>query len=178
MGIDKIRSSLKEPIKTDNLQLVRGICNYLTCLIDPEKGFKGEDAAKKKDLDCLLAFSYTWGLGAALDEKGKDSFDTTVREIFKAAAFPSGFTVFDYFYDLKKTKTWIPWEDKVPTFVFNKEKPFFELMVDTSTTYKYAWSLELLLEGSIPVFFTGESGVGKSVVVQQSLQKMVDKGVL
>ena len=147
-------------------------------MIDPEKGFKGEDAAKKKDLDCLLAFSYTWGLGAALDEKGKDSFDTTVREIFKAAAFPSGFTVFDFFYDLKKTKTWIPWEEKVPTFVFNKEKPFFELMVDTSTTYKYAWSLDLLLEGSIPVFFTGESGVGKSVVVQQSLQKMVDKGVL
>ena len=51
-------------------------------------------------------------------------------------------------------------------------------MVETATTFKYAWSLELLLEGSVPVFFTGESGVGKSVIVQQSLQKMVDKGVL
>ena len=114
LGLDKIRSSLKEPIKTDNLQLVRSLCNILTCLIDPNKGFKGDQ--KQKDLDCLFAFAYTYGLGASLDEKSKDYFDSTVREIFKIAAYPSGFTVFDYFYDLKKTKCWIPWDDKVPVF--------------------------------------------------------------
>ena len=163
MGLDKIRSSLKEPIKTDDLQLVRSLCNMLTCLVDPAKGFKGDQ--KQKDLDCLFAFSYTYGLGAALEEKSKDYFDSTVRDIFKIAAYPSGFTVFDYFYDLKK-KAWIHWEDRVPQFVYTKEKAFFELMVETSTTYRHAWCLELLLEGSYPVFFTGESGVGKSVVIQ------------
>ena len=31
LGIDKIRnnSQFKEPIKTDNLQLVKGVCNFL-----------------------------------------------------------------------------------------------------------------------------------------------------
>ena len=116
-------------------------------------------------MDCLFAFSYTYGLGAALEEKSKDYFDSTVREIFKVAAYPSGFTVFDYFYDLKKSKAWMPWEDRVPQFVYNKEKAFFDLMVETSSTFRHAWCLELLLEGSYPVFFTGESGVGKSVII-------------
>jgi hypothetical protein len=65
MGLHKIRESLKEPIKTDDLQLVRSITNFLTALIDPTKGFKGE--TKKKDLDCLFAWSFTYGLGASLD---------------------------------------------------------------------------------------------------------------
>lgn len=48
-----------------------------------EKGFKGDEKTKKKDLECLFAFSYTWGMGASLDPKGKDFFDTIVRDQFK-----------------------------------------------------------------------------------------------
>jgi dynein heavy chain len=62
--------------------------------------------------------------------------------------------------------------------VFNKEKSFFELMVETSTTFRHSWCLELLLENGFPTFFTGESGVGKSVVIQQTLYKLVEKGSL
>ena len=113
-----------------------------------------------------MAFAFTYGLGASLDEKSKDYFDTQVREIFKIAAYPSNFTVFDYFYDLKKTKTWVPWAERVPNFTYNKDKAFFDLMVDTDVTYRHAWCVELLLENSCPAFFTGESGVGKSVVIQ------------
>ena len=44
-GIEKIRnnSSMKEPIKTDNLQLVKSTCNLLQALLKPELGFKGDD---------------------------------------------------------------------------------------------------------------------------------------
>ena len=35
IGLEKVRTTLKEPIKTDDLQLVRGLCNFLTVLIDP-----------------------------------------------------------------------------------------------------------------------------------------------
>jgi hypothetical protein len=52
-------------------------------------------------------------MGAALDERSKDYFDTLVKDFFKGSQFPSAFTVFDYYYDLKKTKTWIPWENQV-----------------------------------------------------------------
>jgi len=44
-GIDKIRNNpqFKEPVKTDNLQLVKGTCNFLQAMLKPEMGFKGDD---------------------------------------------------------------------------------------------------------------------------------------
>ena len=80
VGLEKIRNGLKEPIKTYNLQQVKGLCAFLESFILYEKGFKGEDKDKKKHLDAIFAFSYTWGLGASLDMKGKDIFDTIVRD--------------------------------------------------------------------------------------------------
>lgn len=51
------------------------------------------------------------------------------------------------------------------SFEFSKELPFFDIMVETEMTYKHAYFLELLLSGGKPIFFTGETGVGKSVVI-------------
>lgn len=39
VGIDKIRASFNEPVKTDNLQLVKSVCNFLEIFIKPESGF-------------------------------------------------------------------------------------------------------------------------------------------
>ena len=64
----------------------------------------------------------------------------------------------------------------MPQFQFNKEKSFFDLMVETETTYRHGWCLETLLEGSFSCFFTGESGVGKSVIVQNTFNKVIEKG--
>jgi len=49
-------------------------------------------------------------------------------------------------------------------------------MVDTATTVRHSWCLETLLEGNFSAFFTGESGVGKSVIVQNTFNKLIDKG--
>jgi len=48
-------------------------------------------------------------------------------------------------------------------------------MVETEMTYKHGYMLELLLGGNKPIFFTGETGVGKSVVIQNSLNKLAEK---
>ena len=73
--------------------------------------------------------------------------------------------MFDYFFDLKKDKSFKPWNTKVPLFVYDKDVPYFDLMVQTSDTYKYSYCLELLLSKEKPAFFTGFTGVGKSVVI-------------
>lgn len=45
LGLDRVRSHLlAEPITTDNLQLVRGMCNFLEILINqPGTVFKGDE---------------------------------------------------------------------------------------------------------------------------------------
>jgi dynein heavy chain len=87
IGLDKVRAfPLVEPIKTDNLQLVRSMCNIFEILVfQPTFILKGDDTAVKKDILAIFAFAYTFGLGSGLSDKSKDYFDGTVREQFKAA---------------------------------------------------------------------------------------------
>lgn len=66
---------------------------------------------------------------------------------------------------MKKEKSFKPWSLRVPAFVYDKDVPYFDLMVQTSDTYKYSFCLELLLSKEKPAFFTGFTGVGKSVVI-------------
>lgn len=54
-----------------------------------------------------------------------------VREQFKSAGLPSSFTVFDYWFDMKKTQTFKPWTEKVLAFSYSKDLSYFDLMVPT-----------------------------------------------
>jgi|TARA_B110000285_G_scaffold101439_1_gene115432 dynein heavy chain len=53
--------------------------------------------------------------------------------------------------------------------MYDKEASYFDLMVPTTDTTKYAFSLDLLIALDKPVFFTGNSGVGKSAVISNKL---------
>ena len=54
--------------------------------LDPAKGFNQTDQKlRMKDINSIMAFSYTWGMGAALDERSKDFFDTFIKDNFKPA---------------------------------------------------------------------------------------------
>jgi dynein heavy chain len=170
-GTDKIRnnSSMKEPIQTDNLQLVKSICNFLQALLKPELGFKGDEKQKRKDLDSIFAWSFAWGMGASLDEKSKDFFDSLVKELFKTASFPPALTVYDYYYDLRKEKSWKEWQTRVDKFEYNREMSYFDMMVPTADTYKHRYCLDTLLGIGKNVFFTGLTGVGKSATIANAL---------
>ena len=54
-------------------------------------------------------------------------------------------------------------------FVYDKEKPYFSLLVPTIDTVRNAYCLEILLEKEKPTFFTGVTGVGKSVIILNQL---------
>ena len=161
LAIEKIRSNFNELIKTDNLQLVKSMCNFLEVFLNPERGFNAVDAKqKKKDLDSFMGFSFAWGLGGALDERSKDYFDTVVKDCYKTAQFPNQFTVFDYYYDIRAkdrtgSQAWKPWDVKVDKFEYVKDMSFFDMMVPTADTYKHRYCLEQLLSVQKPVFFTG-----------------------
>lgn len=176
IGLEYIRLHCgAEPITTTDLQLVVSVCNFLENHFDEGKGFKGTDDEKKKICEAIFAWCYAWGLGASLTQNGKDKFDQVVKDQFKAAQIPQSFTVFDYFYDLKKEKNFKPWTAKMAPFVYDKDKSYFELMVPTQDTTKHAYVLEILLNMGKQCFFTGESGVGKSAVIQNLIDELKEK---
>ena len=77
-----------------------------------------------------------------------------------------------------KEKTFKPWTNKVIPFVYDREASYFELMVPTTDTTKFSYSLELLINIEKPCFFTGSSGVGKSAVIANKLMEAKGKGVI
>ncbi len=54
----------------------------------------------------------------------------------------------------------------MPEFVYDPKQPFFSIMVPTVETVRYSTILEMLIQINKPVFFTGSTGVGKSIIVQ------------
>jgi len=85
-GTEKIRTSFNEPVKTDNLQLVKGTLNFMKIFLDPTKGFTATDAKlRKKDIDSIMCFAYSWGMGGGCDERSKEFFDNFIRDNFKSA---------------------------------------------------------------------------------------------
>jgi dynein heavy chain len=115
-------------------------------------------------------------MGGALTQATKEKFDYVVREQFKVAGVPQSGTTFDYFFDLKKEKVFKPWHGKVGAFVYDKEQSYFDLMVPTVDTVKYSYCLETLLAKEHPMFFTGLTGVGKSVMIASSLGILKEQG--
>ena len=77
-----------------------------------------------------------------------------------------------------ETKLWEKWEKIIPPFVFNPNMPFFEMLVPTSDTVRFGYVTEILFKAGHPVMFTGETGVGKSVIAKQILSKLAEDDVI
>ena len=57
------------------------------------------------------------------------------------------------------------WDKIIPTFSYDPEVPYFDLLVPTIDTVRYGYLMENLLDVRYSVLFTGTTGVGKVSVV-------------
>ena len=67
---------------------------------------------------------------------------------------------------------YIPWTHDVPKFEYSKDKSFFELVVPTKDTVRFSWLLKYQILNQNSVFFTGITGVGKSIIVNSTIAEM------
>lgn len=58
-------------------------------------------------------------------------------------------------------KRLMPWEKILPSFKYDTEQPFFEMLVPTIDTVRYGYLMEKLLSVRRSVLYTGGTGVGK-----------------
>jgi len=58
-----------------------------------------------------------------------------------------------------------PWEKIIPSFDYDKKQPFFEMLVPTIDTVRYGYLMENLLSVQRSVLFTGDTGVGKVLIL-------------
>ncbi|KAK3237368.1 hypothetical protein CYMTET_52553, partial [Cymbomonas tetramitiformis] len=66
------------------------------------------------------------------------------------------------------------WEEIVPAFVYKDNVPYFELIVPTVDMVRYSFLMETLLDVDKSVLFSGVTGVGKTAIVNQTLDRVVE----
>ncbi|KAJ3192063.1 Dynein heavy chain 6, axonemal [Irineochytrium annulatum] len=177
-GLRFLRKSCKEYMESVDFNLVVSLCNLMTTFIKNtvEVDLTQEYAELRMLFSHIFVFCYTWALGGNLADGNHDFFDTFVRDMLDTTPIPdiqlsASNSIFSYFVDLK-SKSFSVWDDLVPQFVYSSEVPYFQMIVQTPDTVKYWYLLDILLKNSYPTLLSGNTGVGKSIIVQDLLSRL------
>lgn len=70
------------------------------------------------------------------------------------------------------------WSTTIDSFSFDSNVRYFDILVPTTDTTKFGYIAELLYRQKQPVMFTGETGVGKSVLAKTVLNNLTKANVI
>lgn len=178
-GFNFVNKKCAQTMKQVDTGKISTLCSLLESLLVLSKDLdpKLEESKLKAALSTTFAFCYVWSIGGNLKSSSWDSFDTFVRGQFEDnadAKLSSGGDLFSYFVDVQYRRMDL-WEKVVPKFVYNPATPYFEMLVPTIDSVRYGYLMEKLLSVKRSVLFTGETGVGKSVIARALLLDISDK---
>ncbi|XP_001850815.2 dynein heavy chain 6, axonemal [Culex quinquefasciatus] len=127
----------------------------------------------------LFTWCILWSFGGNLLDESKVGFEKFMRSIFSesdTALLPEG-SLWDYRINTA-AKNWEKWAAIHPQFDYNPNIAYFDLLVPTLDTTKYGYVAEMLFRDQYPVLFTGDTGVGKSVLARDILKKLMKENVI
>lgn len=178
LAVDFVRQECKERIPSSNNQMIVSLLHLLASAL---RGV--EDADLVSDLDAMLAllvWSIVWSVGGNLSDESRPDFSEWLATRFGAVIAPKFASILDdpygCFIDLaaKEVK---PWSNLIPEFVYNPKQPYFDILVPTVETVRHRFLLDTLVQSGHNVLLIGETGVGKSVVVNAFLLDKVAEGI-
>ena len=164
------KGSLFEPIPTTNNSLVTSFCNLLKAVTLPEFCPRMNDSFEylKKFLDKIFVFCITWGIAGGLDYNSQQRFDSGISSEL-GVDLPKG-PLFESFVNSAKVGgEYKPWDQIKPDFKYVPNTSYFKLLVPTMDTVRFQEILRYAISIQKPVFITGNTGVGKSVIINDSL---------
>ncbi|XP_063314781.1 dynein axonemal heavy chain 6 [Pelobates fuscus] len=178
-GLRFVSRKCTQAISQVDISKVTTLCCLLESLLLGKGGPDLKmDQAKLNSLICqTFVFCYLWSVGGNLTENHWDAFDTFIRKQFEdnpEAKLPTSGDLWSMYIDYN-SKRLDPWERIIPSFKYNKNIPFFEMLVPTVDTVRYGYLMEKLLAVRHSVLFTGITGVGKSVVARGLLSRIQEE---
>ncbi|KAG7313007.1 hypothetical protein JYU34_000084 [Plutella xylostella] len=153
-------------------------CLLTSLLSEPGDRLPDKQAVKTFYVHCFI-FCYVWCVGGNVVEGSRRGLEEVVKRQFEefeeAEFFPHGFNFFDMYMDTKHRRLKV-WAEIKPDFEYDPLRPFFETLVPTIDTVRYGYLFEKLLSVNKPVMITGDTGVGKTVIVIEILNRMAATG--
>ena len=198
--------SCSQPVVTSTMNAATTVCSLMEAMLKYDGGaqFSGQGQPRTaiKDIgthgqaimfvERLFAFALVWGVAGSVSSMDRDEFDvyfTTLFEKLGCDKFLPGNGTSESCYDF-----WLDpcvpdgsagkgdfklWERVVPQFKYDEKAKFFDLVVPTVDTTCYSHLMELMVRDRKPVYLTGVTGTGKSVMATtlvDQLQIPIDQG--
>ncbi|PZC80020.1 hypothetical protein B5X24_HaOG215489 [Helicoverpa armigera] len=175
VGVSHVNTKCRVGISQVDISKVSAICYLLGALLsEPGDRFPDKAAIKVYIAQCFI-FCYVWCIGGNILEENRKLYEEVIKrqfEIYEEAEYlPMGFNFFDMYMDTRMRRLKV-WADIIPEFLYDSARPFFETLVPTIDTVRYGYLFEKLLGCGKPVMFTGNTGVGKTVIAIEMLNKM------
>eukprot|EP00828_Plagiopyla_frontata_P006289 TRINITY_DN1271_c0_g1_i2.p1 TRINITY_DN1271_c0_g1~~TRINITY_DN1271_c0_g1_i2.p1 ORF type:complete len:1883 (-),score=297.33 TRINITY_DN1271_c0_g1_i2:372-6020(-) len=178
-NIGFIRKECKEVIQSVDINIIKSLINLVDVLYPQFKEkVTNLDKMQPMEIDNLmsmiLVFCFIWSAGANLydnpRENSRAKFSQNMRsKLLKVlSSFPFEGEVYDYYIDFSK-KQLVHWKELIMEWKFDRSQPYFNILVPTTDTVKYKFFLNNLLGTDKNVLISGDTGVGKSVIIQEYL---------
>jgi len=138
------------------------MCTVIESLLTDPDSFDAETETSKflNYIFQSFIFSYLWSLGSNLDDSSQNKFENLVLNQFENHSnflISPGIKLFDVYLNTV-TKSFENWDTIVPKFVYNAGTPYFELLVPTVDSIRYAYLMQRLVQMNQPVMLTGTTG--------------------
>ena len=168
LTFDAALETLRENCKSVVSPIVWNIATSMCCIIDAITAEQEIDLSQtahdqiEKYINHMYAYAMTWAFGGIITDESRGDFDTFMREMFERKInYPTRRTLFDYALDVKDS-VFNSWSDLIKEETITK-------IVPTSDTERFSNLLLSLIKIKRPVLFLGESGCGKTSIIQNTL---------
>ncbi|KAH9121803.1 hypothetical protein LEN26_010526 [Aphanomyces euteiches] len=174
-SIQFVRSKCKEKVPSNNGNLMQSFLNLLASCLSATS--VTTSTANGADMACLarmyFIFSLTWSVGANIDDASRPKFHEFCVHQLEALFDYVGSVdnVYNYAVDDANAK-WISWILRTPHFTYDPRASYFSMLVPTQDTTRFRFLLERLMSNGHHVLYSGETGVGKSVIIQSFLDEI------
>ncbi|XP_039572044.1 dynein heavy chain 17, axonemal isoform X2 [Passer montanus] len=170
--LEKLKSEFKTITPVPDVTAIQTVLSLLECFLTPKNV---PPDSPREQYELFFVFACIWAFGGALFQDQlvdhRQQFSKWWLSEFKAIKFPSQGTVFDY-YIHPETKTFNPWDERVPEFELDPDVPLQAAVVHTTETIRLRYFMDLLMEKQRPVMLVGNAGTGKSVLMWDKLEAL------
>lgn len=138
-----------------------------------EKADEAKIFLRKTFIWCLL-----WSIGCNFLDESRNKLENFIRKKFEHEEnlLPQN-SLWDYRINAETGK-WDYWLDQTPEFKFDSDVAYFDLVVPTCDTSKFGYIAQILLKNEQAVMFTGDTGVGKSILAKEVLLRLSEKNII
>lgn len=154
------------------------MCTLLDALGGDVKLLHGKNSVMKHPFVVkMFVWALIWSVGGNFNDESRVKLEQFVRET--SGSGPTRDTMVQLptsnLWNWKLNLTtfeWEPWSNIVEKFTFDATTPFVDTLVPTVDTAAFGYIAETMFRNNRPVMFTGDTGVGKSVLARGALRRL------